>query len=102
MELSQMPEPSESSSTYIINNSFRTSQPPPSPITYSSRPSSSFKHLNLTPKLKISCMQMIRNVFLQTKLNILLFFVPLSFISNYGDWGDDATFMFSILGLIPL
>jgi len=40
--------------------------------------------------------------FFTTYLNILLIFVPFSFISYYVDWGDGATFVITMLGLIPL
>eukprot|EP00798_Chlamydomonas_sp_ICE-L_P007659 gene7659-813_t len=40
--------------------------------------------------------------FLGSKLNILLFFLPLSFIAKYGHWGDGLLFLMSMLALAPL
>jgi len=37
-----------------------------------------------------------------TKLNILMLLVPFSFMSHYLEWGDGATFIITLLALIPL
>jgi Ca2+:H+ antiporter len=37
-----------------------------------------------------------------SKLNILMFLVPFSFISHFAEWGDGPTFVITLLALIPL
>eukprot|EP00798_Chlamydomonas_sp_ICE-L_P032705 gene32705-17136_t len=40
--------------------------------------------------------------FFTSRLNVLLVFLPVAFVSKYMHWGDGATFVFSMLALTPL